>query len=126
MNVWSLQQMYVQCSCFRFVVDGGALLRAVQWCKGSCFGEIAKRYVDFVLRKYQNATVIFDGYNLPSTKDHERLRRCPFPLSRLVRITNEVKVPYTQEKYLTLGENKAELVKFLSANLREAGVMSNY
>ena len=37
-------------------------------------------------------------------------------------ITNEVKVPYTQEKYLTLRENKAELVKFLSANLREAEI----
>ena len=90
--------------------------------KDLSFKQIADKYVSFVVRKYRCPTVIFDGYRVSSTKDHEHAKRCPIPLSRPVHITDEVRVPYTQEKYFILEENKANFVQFLSARLRTAGV----
>ena len=90
--------------------------------KDLSFKQIADKYVSFVVSKYRCPTVIFDGYRVSSTKDHEHAKRCPIPLSRPVHITDEVRVPYTQEKYFILKENKANFVQFLSARLRTAGV----
>ena len=81
------------------------------------FNEIAGRYVDYVQRKFVNPTIVFDGYAAPSTKDQEHQRRCAVPLSRFASINQDVKVSYSQQRYLTLRENKIELVEFLPSFL---------
>ena len=108
--------------CNKYIVDGGALLQNVQWSKGTSFKDISKKYISFILCKYKNPTVVFDGYSIPSTKDHEHHRRSPLPLSRFISISEETKIPYSQENYFTFKENKSELVKYLSTNFRKAGI----
>ena len=59
-----------------FVLDGGSLLHKIKWNKDKTYGEIAHDYGQYVLRKYSNVTVVFDGYsNEPTTKDMTHLRR---------------------------------------------------
>ena len=57
------------------IVDGGALLQRLPWRRGDLFETICQMYVDYVMRKYSQATVVFDGYvDGPSIKDvtHKR------------------------------------------------------
>ena len=58
----------------KFVLDGGALLHHVTW-KGSTFKEVVQDYISYVNFKYGLCTVVFDGYESISTKDHEHRRR---------------------------------------------------
>ena len=59
----------------QYVLDGGALLHRIPWNKGSTFSEIFKTYSDYVLNKYGEAIVVFDGYEVASTKDLTHMRR---------------------------------------------------
>lgn len=116
-----VSQPYVD-SCHQFIIDGGALLRKVRWCKNETFREIANKYTLYIKRNFNSCTVVFDGYDSPSTKDHEHERRCSIPLSCLVSISDDAINPYLPDKYFTLNGNKAKLVKYLSEKLRNAGV----
>ena len=59
-----------------YVLDGGSLMHRVPWTKGSTYGAIADSYVDFTLRNYGMAMVVFDGYHdQPSVKDSTHQRR---------------------------------------------------
>ena len=58
-----------------FIVDGGALLHRVRWIKDATFDEISQVYVDYVRRHYKCCTIVFDGYDGPSTKSNEHMRR---------------------------------------------------
>ena len=46
----------------QYVLDGGALLQHIPWEKGVIFKQICFVYADYVTRKYENAIVVFDGY----------------------------------------------------------------
>jgi len=60
-----------------YVLDGGSLIHRLPWKEGTTFGNIASSYVQFTLRNYGQATVVFDGYpDAPSTKDNMHRRRC--------------------------------------------------
>ena len=52
--------------------DGGDFLRKIPWVKGLTYLEISKSYRNYVLSKYGEAIVVFDGYDLASTKDQQR------------------------------------------------------
>ena len=58
-----------------YIVDGGALIQRLPWRREDLFETICQMYVDYVMRKYSRATVVFDGYvDGPSIKDviHKR------------------------------------------------------
>ena len=58
------------------IVDGGGLLQRLPWRRGDLFENICQMYVDYVMRKYSRATVVFDGYvDGPSIKDVTHNRR---------------------------------------------------
>ena len=58
------------------VVDGGALLHQVKWCKTSTYAEVLIQYGNYLEHRYGICTIVFDGYDTgPSIKDHEHLRR---------------------------------------------------
>ena len=58
------------------IVDGGALLQRLPWRHGDLFETICQMYVDYVMRKYSRATVVFDEYvDGPSIKDVTHNRR---------------------------------------------------
>ena len=59
----------------RYVLDGGALLHKLTWICGSTYLTIVQKYVDFVIKMYGQAVVVFDGYTGASTKDMTRKRR---------------------------------------------------
>ena len=53
-----------------YVLDGGALLHRIPWSRGLTYTEILSLYVQHVTQRYNQATVVFDGYEEgPSTKD---------------------------------------------------------
>jgi len=59
-----------------YVLVGGSLLHRLSWKKGDSYGAIAESYVDFTVRHYGQATVVFDGYGEgPSIKNNTHQRR---------------------------------------------------
>ena len=47
----------------QYVIDGGSLLQKITWPCGMTYDQLAKMYVDYVKRKYNQSTIIvFDGY----------------------------------------------------------------
>ena len=58
-----------------YVLDGGSLLHRLKWTEGSTYSSIADAYTSFTVASYGKATVIFDGYGEPSTKDITHTRR---------------------------------------------------
>ena len=58
-----------------FVSDGGSPIHRIPWRKHSLYLETADAYANFVVNIYGNATVVFDSYSLPSTKDIMHIRR---------------------------------------------------
>jgi len=52
----------------KYVLDGGALVHRVVWPQETTFKEVCEMYSSYVLRKYGRATIVFDGYDVVSTK----------------------------------------------------------
>ena len=101
-----------------YVVDGGALLHRVTWSKGMKFKDIASEYSKYIIRNYELACIVFDGYDdalsLKST-EHQR-RTMKNGSSRSVVICEENESPYTKERFLSNTENK-NLISLLSTKL---------
>ena len=55
--------------------DGGALIYRIPWTLGSTYGTIIEKYVNYVIKKHGQATIVFDGYVGASTKDMTHKRR---------------------------------------------------
>jgi hypothetical protein len=59
-----------------YVLDGGSLLHHLPWPQGSTYEVIFNLGVQYVCRRYDKATVVFDGYeDAPSTKHCTHVRR---------------------------------------------------
>ena len=104
-----------------YVLDGGSLMHRVQWVKGSTYGAIVESYVDFTLRNYGMATVVFDGYlGRPSVKDstHRRRQQKHHPK---VSFTSATEFSGKKEEFLSEGCNKQGLIHMISDGLREKG-----
>ena len=105
-----------------YVLDGGALLHRVRWFKGMTFNAVAAAYSNYIRKHYAGKiTVVFDGYEDEGTKSHEHLRRNSIPQSCMVDIHKDNPVPFTQDRFLSNTENKANFVKFLSNHLKQTG-----
>jgi len=105
----------------KYVLDGGSLMHRVQWTKGSTYGAIADCYVDFTLRNYGMATVVFDGYrDQPSVKDctHQRRQQKNHPK---VSFTPATVFTGNKEEFLSQGCNKQGLINMISNKMREKG-----
>lgn len=107
-----------------YVLDGGALLHRVRWFKGMKFNAISEVYTNYIQKNYRGCiTVVFDGYQDDGTKSHEHLRRNSVPQSCIVDICQENHVPFTQDRFLSNLDNKANFVNFLSHHLKESGFL---
>lgn len=107
-----------------YVLDGGALLYSQTWSKTATFVQLIACYVDFVIRHYGLATVVFDGYGSgPSTKDAAHLRR-----KNGLKTTNDVQfeddmfVADTREAFLKNEVNKQRFINRLSKALEDSGI----
>ena len=104
-----------------YILDGGSLLHRVPWTKGSMYGTIADLYVEFTLRNYGTATVVFDGYqDTPSTKDstHQRRQQKNHPL---VSVTPGAVLNCKKDDFLSTSSNKQALIDLISKRLRGKG-----
>ena len=90
----------------QFVLDGRALLHKVRWVNGETYKETALRYVEYVTKKLGTACIVFDGYGISCTKDHEHQRRSTKKTSSNITIEEENKAYGNQEAFLAYSNNK--------------------
>ena len=68
------------------------------------------------------ATIVFDGFDQMSTKDHEQARQmAEQPPGVDVFITEKGSIHNTREEFLANGKNKEQLIKLLSVALTQGG-----
>ena len=82
-------------------IDGGSLLHRLKWVEGRTYCSIADEYVAFTVKHYGHATVVFDGYVVPTTKDNTHQRK--------------------KEDFLSNSQNKQSLIQLISNDLRKSG-----
>jgi len=51
----------------QFVLDGSSLLQHIPWKQWATYGDICTMYTDYVVKKYKETIVVFDGYDKSST-----------------------------------------------------------
>ena len=108
-----------------YVLDGGALLHRVRWLKGMKFNAVSQVYANYIRKNYKGCvTVVFNGYQDEGTKSHEHLRRNSIPQSCNVDIHEENPVPFTQHRFLSNTENKANSINFLSQHLIQSAYLT--
>ena len=79
------------------------------------FSEIGKLYATYVRKHYNDAMVVFDGYNNESTKSYEQRQRTGNgPKCSNVVIVESNEVQFFQAKFLSNEHNKSELIKLIS------------
>ena len=59
----------------QYVLDGAALIHRIPWTRGATYKEICIAYTRYVMKKFREAIVVFDGYYGTSTKDMTHRRR---------------------------------------------------
>ncbi|KAE8737639.1 hypothetical protein FOCC_FOCC016896, partial [Frankliniella occidentalis] len=105
-----------------YVIDGGFLLRRVQWPRPATYSAICDAYVAYVTKHYgHDCRVVFDGYGAgPSTKDVQHIRRAS--IAARLTVTLDKTAAVTRDEFLGSSENKAQFLPLLSARLARAGV----
>ena len=105
------------------IIDGFALVAAIGKPEtAKSFGEYADCFVSAVLRKGSGCSridVVFDRYRKHSIKASTRTRRTKKmarPVRRIIEGRN-VPLPQKWQSFLALGDNKADLARFLSDEL---------
>lgn len=107
-----------------YIIDGGFLLHRVHWSEGCTYNEILDAYVTYVLRHFQETTVVFDGYNgEDTTKDAEQKRRYGEKVQqREIFFNLSMKVTSTREKFLANKNNKTRLIEALKIRFVSRGI----
>ena len=122
--IWSLtkeSQTAGPSGSVHFVLDGGALLHRVIWPRGSTYHAICPLYIQYIQRRYPQATIVFDGYeDGPSTKDctHQRRGNACGPA---VLFEPDMVLTLKKEEFLFNKANKQRFIQLLSEKLTHAG-----
>ncbi|KAL8576695.1 hypothetical protein ACOMHN_025170 [Nucella lapillus] len=107
-----------------YVIDGGSLLHRVEWSRSLTYSQLCQTYVDFVTRRYGNASVVFDGYcSGPSTKDVTHMRRKNGRKTTTdIIFDGDMLVCNSRESFLSNQNNKQRFINNLSEALQETGL----
>ena len=104
-----------------YIVDGGALLQRLPLRRGDLFENICQTYVDYVMCKYSQATVVFDGYvDGPSIKDVTHKRRTGGRSGPTVHFHGQTILCSKKEDFLR-NKNKQRFINMLGSKLEIAG-----
>ena len=103
-----------------YVVDGGALIHRVIWPHGVTYDAVCAMYVQYVQGRYGNATIVFDGYQGPSTKGCTHQRRAPTSAPP-VAFDSGMLISLKKKDFLSNQENKQRFINLLAEKLRIAG-----
>ncbi|KAJ8868384.1 hypothetical protein PR048_029900 [Dryococelus australis] len=107
----------------RIVNDGGHLLHALVWPYTATYGQIADAYLEFVQKHYiVSVTVVFDGYNVQSTKSQEHFRRASKNTSAEIMFHMNTSASTTQADFLSNYHNKERLITLFSRHFETAGI----
>lgn len=104
----------------QYILDGGALLQRIPWSIGSTYTYIFHQYTQYVVKKYGNAVVVFDGYLCNNTKDMTHQRRSKGRIGATVTFTADMTLTMKKDEFLTNRENKQKFIFMLSAVLQKA------
>lgn len=112
----------------KYVLDGGALLHRIQWEIGQTYDTICQKYVSYVIKRYKQPIVIFDGYDCgPTPKDCTHFRRCgAAPMARNVEISPSMHLRMKKDNFLTNKRNKQQFINMLSSYLEKSGAEVNH
>ena len=106
-----------------YVLDGGLLIQRLPWAHGSTFEAICSMYAEYIVGKYTNATVVFDGYNTESsTKDCAYLRRTHGISSAQVKFNANTPFKSKKDQFLSNCKNKQTFINMLGKCLQERGI----
>ena len=84
--------------------------------------DICDSYVTYVLHKYGNDVIVFDGYSdTPTTKDPTRIRRCGRSVGPVVQCKPNLTVQLKKDRFLANSTNKQCFIDMLSCYLERAG-----
>ena len=86
--------------------------------KGQLFQKSLK-HSDYVLNKYGEAIVVFDGYKVASTKDLTHMRCSKGKLGPIVSFTPDMKLSCTKDLFLSNKTNKQNFISMLGAELQK-------
>lgn len=84
----------------KFVPDGGFFLQRIPWMQGTTYKDICTAYTEYVMKKYGEAIVVFDGYSESSTKDMIHQRRAKGYASVTVTFTEDMKLSMKKVNFL--------------------------
>ncbi|CAH1154985.1 unnamed protein product [Phaedon cochleariae] len=103
----------------QLIIDGQALVNSIgKPATATTFGDLAAIFIDRVVhlgRPYARVDILFDRYRPKSIKSGTRCRRTrgAAPVRRDITST-AIPLPKNWKNFLALGENKADLARFLS------------
>ena len=106
-----------------YVLDGGAILHCVPWQCGLTFHELCQLYVSYINKRYQQATIVFDGHDSgPSIKDatHRRQRQTAGKTSTTVHLTTQMIKRVKKDEFLANNSNKQRFINLLGRSLSNA------
>ena len=104
----------------KYVIDGGAMLQRPPWPKASTYGSICQLYRSYICNHYQNALVVFDGYeNGPSTKDETHQRRVGSELGVDVDLGQDMMLKMKKKPFLANPRNEQKFIYLLASELQK-------
>ena len=90
--------------------------------KGTSYEHLVDRYIEFVLRSYPHATVVFDGYSQgASTKDMAHAQRRNIP-GRDVHFDPLMHLSEKKEDFLSNVQNKQKFIQLVGERMEKAGI----
>ena len=102
------------------VIDGGWLIHIKDWNKDSTYSQIVEQCESYLSKNYGVCCDVFDGYEEPSTKDHEHQRRS-VKLSADITLTGSSKCHRDQDAFLSNTKNKIQFIELLCHSLQSKG-----
>ncbi len=111
----------------QYVLDGGALLQRLPWARGKTYTELCDMYTNYVVGKYGEADVVFDGYEGgPSTKDSVHLKRTANLSSATINFSGSMVMNSKKQHFLSNPGNKQRFINMLSTSLSRKGCTTHH
>ena len=116
------EEIEITRSSSQIIIDGQAMVVSMgRPAKAETFGDFGEIFAKNVMRfsgTYERIDVVFDRYKEDSVKHSARVRRTKtcHPIRRASE-NRDVPLPKNWLNFLALGENKADLAKFLSSEM---------
>ena len=77
--------------------------------------------IAFTVKHYGHATIVFDGYGVPTTKYNTHQRRMKDRITTTVTIGSATQFKGKKEDFLSNSQNKQSLIQLISNGLRKSG-----